>query len=1062
MRPLSLVLFIFCSIEILSQVPTEIETPQIVGIHKLPPRTAIWPESSHNAAELSDYEHSSWVISLNGAWKFCWSPNPESRPVEFHRSDFSHNNWETIEVPSTIERQGYGVPLYTNSVYPFKSEPPYVMKTPAPQYTSYRQRNPVGSYVRTFTVPEAWKDKQIILHLAGVSSAAFVWVNGNQVGYSQGSRLPAEFLLNNYLKEGENLLAIETYKYSDGSYLEDQDYWRFSGIYRDVFLRAVPNISLWDVYAEPKIQLAEETGSVRLHYTPVNFTPKAGKKYSLQISLTDPAGNTVIEPQTYPVGTIRQGFGAEVTLPEINVGSVQLWDDEHPNHYTMWIELKHQNQVVEAYKLPVAFRQITREGNHLLLNGKKLKIRGVNRHEFSPNQGWTVSREEMIEDLKLMKQAHVNFVRNAHYPCDPRWYELCSQFGMMVLDEANVESHGLSYNSKVLPADLSEWTAACVDRMERMVVRDRQYPCVLMWSLGNEAGYGSTFPEMYKTTHRKDPEKRIVQYADMNIAVDIDSQTYPTIDWLRQHLQGKALRKGERGESTNEAQHGTYPTGKPFLLNEYAHAMGNSLGNLKDYWEIFYDNDMLIGGFVWDWVDQALWKDIRNPSSGFLYGGDFGDYPNDKNFCINGLIGADRLPHPHYYELQKVYQPVAFRLISRSPLRIEVLNRSQSTNLSAYDWDYIITEQGDVIDTGQIHPLEVAPHSKGYLTLPEREHSLSSHKDHFLTLRLSLKENEEWANKGSVIAWEQFSLSESMPVYVPPALDGGDKLQTRQTHDNYTVVGKEFSICFDRKTGLLSSYIQNGYEWLKAPMRFNFWRALTDNDRGWKMERKMEAWKYEAENYELLDMQLSPVKDNGLQLNCQYRFRETATLASIAYRIYTDGTVRVESAFDIPENAPNIPQLGFQLEIDSLLSHISWYGRGPHENYIDRKDGAAIGIYHSTVSDWFTPYVRPQDNANHCDMRWVCFTNQQHEGIRFTAVDAPFQCSAWPYTQQMLDETEHDFELQPHVHTTINIHCARMGVGGDNSWGLPVLESYQLKLGYYQHSFLIQLTTKMK
>lgn len=1061
MKDLLLILLMFSNLGMFAQTPTEIENPQITGIHKLPPRTAVWPEPTLAAALRSDYEHSSWIKSLNGTWKFHWSADPASRPIDFYKTDFSCADWGTIQVPSTIERQGYGVPLYTNSVYPFKADPPYVMDEPDPRYTTYKQRNPVGSYIRTFTVPAGWNDKQIILHLAGSSSATFVWVNGKKVGYSQDSRLPAEFLLNDYLKEGENLLAVETYKYSDGSYLEDQDYWRFSGIYRDVFLRAVPETSLWDIYAEPELQLDELKGAISMHYTPVNFTSTIGKGYEIHIKLTDQQGNIIVKPHTYALEDFHPGFGRELTLPGIEIEKVKLWDDEHPNLYMVWVELKHKNRTVEAYKLPVAFRQITKEGNHLLFNGKKFKIRGVNRHEFSPNQGWTVTRQEMIEDLKLMKQANVNFVRTAHYPNDPRWYELCDRFGMMVLDEANVESHGLSYNSRVLPADLPEWSAACVDRMERMVVRDRQYPCVVMWSLGNEAGYGTTFPEMYKATHQKDPEKRIVQYADMNIAVDIDSQTYPTIDWLKLHLQGKAVRKGERGESTNEAQHGSYPSGRPFLLNEYAHAMGNSLGNLQDYWNLFYDNDMLVGGFVWDWVDQALWKNSCDPSEGFLYGGDFGDYPNDKNFCINGLIGSDRVPHPHYYELQKVYQPVAFRLINSSPLHIEVENRLQSTNLCAYDWTYILTENGDTVKTGQLAPLDIAPYSKGCLVLPaELQPSLL--KDCFLTIKLSLKENKEWAGKGFVVAWEQFPLSEKMPGYSPSSSDEGTSLHTKRTNESYIITGKDFSVSFDRRTGLLSSYRQKGTEWMKTPMRFNFWRALTDNDRGWKMERKMGIWKQEAENYKLLDLELCQIKDGAVQIKGRYRFCQTRTLACIHYSIYADGTILLENSFDIPQDAPDVPQIGFQLEIDSLLSHISWYGRGPQENYIDRRQGAAVAVYHAMVKDWFTPYVRPQDNANHCDLRWVCFSDDQKKGICFTAVDEVFQCSVYPYTQQMLDQSEHGFELKPHMNTTVNINCARMGVGGDNSWGLPVLESYQLKPKLYKYSFIIQLKRNTK
>lgn len=1046
---------ILCSTEIFAQVPVEIEDPNIIGIRKLPPRTAVWPEPSVAKAKYADYEHSSWVKSLNGKWKFHWSSEPAARPVNFYQPDFSSADWNTIDVPSTIERQGYGVALYTNSDYPFKVDPPRVMGNPGPRFTNYSQRNPVGSYLRTFAVPEEWKDKQIILHLAGASSAVFVWVNGYQIGYSQDSRLPAEFLLNDYLKDGENTLAIETYKYSDGSYLEDQDYWRLSGIFRDVFLRAIPKVSLWDVYAEPSLILDEEEGGIRLHYTPVNFTSDTGKGYTLRVKLTDPSGKPAGTSMEYSLDDFRSGFGSEQVLPEIKIGKVQLWDDEHPNRYTAWVELKCDNRVVEAYKLPVAFRQIVREGNHLLLNGKKLKIRGVNRHEFSPGQGWTLSLREMEEDLKLMKQGNINFVRTSHCPNDPRWYELCDRMGMMVMDEANVESHGLSYNKCVLPGNLPEWSAACVDRMVRMVVRDRQYPCVLMWSLGNEAGYGSTFPAMYEATSEHDSEKRLVQYADMNLAADVDSQTYPTVGWLKQHIQSKAVRKGERGESTNEMQHGVYPSGKPFLLNEYAHAMGNSLGNLKDYWDTFYTYDMLVGGFIWDWVDQALWKDPQDATSGFVYGGDFGDFPNNKNFCINGLIGADRIPHPHYYELQKVYQPVVFREISRSPWCIRIDNYSQSTNLSAYDWTYVLMDQGKVIKTGKLPPMDIAPSDSAKFIVPEEWVSDAVGKDRFFTLKLSLKKKEEWANRGFTVAWEQFALSEVMPGYTPSS-SLSDKLQISGGQEVYIIAGKDFSVGINRSTGLLSSYSSKGEEWIKVPARFNFWRALTDNDKGWNMERKMGSWKSDEGNYELLSLKQLEAEDGAVRIESRYRFPQTGTTACVAHTVYPDGTVLLNSAFDVPPTASNLPQIGISFELDSLLSQIDWYGRGPHENYIDRLHGSAIGLYHSTVKDWVTPYVRPQDNANRCDLRWIRFYNRQGKGVRFAAVGQPFQCSAWPYTRQMLEQAEHDFELMPHGATTVNIDCARMGVGGDNSWGLPVMDRYQLRPRVYEYSFIIQ------
>ena len=659
--------FILFSSCIFSQVPVEIQDPWTTGINKLPPRTAIWPSPDEESAKQDSYENAKWVKSLNGDWHFQWSPDPASRPVGFYKKEYDQNDWPKIPVPSTIERQGYGIPLYVNSTYPFMVNPPRVMDEPDTDYTSYLQRNPVGSYRRTFMVPENWSDKRIILHFAGISAAAFVWVNGHKVGYSQGSRLPAEFDITGYLAEGENLLAVEVYKYGDGSYLEDQDFWRLSGIYRDVFIRAVPKVTLWDVYARPEVSLENRQGKISLFYSSANFTGNTKKKLALSVFVLAPTGEVIVSERSYKLQPLRAGFEPEIELPGFEVKNVQLWSHENPLKYTVHLRLMDKKKLIEAYCLPIGFRKIEVVGNKILFNGIPLKIRGVNRHEFSPDQGYVVSKEQMIAELKLMKRAHVNFVRTAHYPNDPRWYQLCNQMGMMVMDEANIESHGLSYHKRVLPGDKPEWIFGCEERMNRMVIRDRQHPCVVMWSLGNEAGFGDAFVKMREATLDRDPEKRLIQYADMNLAADFDSQTYPTIKWMESHLENKASRKGEQGQISHEHQHGKYPSGRPFVMNEYCHAMGNSLGNISDYWEFIYKHDMFAGGFVWDWIDQALWKDPSDITKGFVYGGDFGDFPNNSNFCINGLIGADLQPHPHYKELQKVYQPFSFRLINKRP-----------------------------------------------------------------------------------------------------------------------------------------------------------------------------------------------------------------------------------------------------------------------------------------------------------------------------------------------------------------------------------------------------------
>ncbi len=1047
-----LLCFLFQSLVSLAQIPDEIQNPEITGVNKLPARTTFWPAPNLKEAAESGYDRSPWLKSLNGLWNFHWSPDPQSRPVDFYKPEYDHTNWATIEVPSTMERQGFGTPIYTNSTYPFKANPPFVMSEPDKRYTTYKERNPVGSYCRTFTVPDSWSGKRIILYLAGSSSGTFVWVNGKKVGYSEDSRLPAEFDITEYINKKDNFLAIEVYKYTDGSYLEDQDYWRLSGIFRDVFIRAVPPATLWDVYAQPVVDVDKKQGNIQLHYTPANFTGKQKKGLALAFSVTDPSGKEVLPARSFSLDPFAASWGEACKLPPVELGNVELWYDDKPFQYTVSLELKDGKKTIEAYQLPVAFRKIEMKGNSIVLNGKKFKIRGVNRHEFSPDQGWAITEQSMIRDLELMKQAHVNFVRNSHYPNDPRWYALCDRYGIMVMDEANVESHGLSYHRKVLPGDQPVWAKACVDRMKRMVIRSRQHPSVLLWSLGNEAGYGNTFLEMREATHACDPELRLIQYADMNRAADFDSQTYPTVEWLKQHLQGKATRKGERGESTNEEQHGKYPTGKPFLLNEYCHTMGNSLGNFIDYWDLFYQNDMLVGGFTWDWVDQSFRKNPKNPEEGYFYGGDFGDFPTDKNFCMNGLVTSERNPYPHYYELQKVHQPVAFRLLNTRPLTVEVANRLLATYLNEYDWSYEITEEGNVIASGVLDALPVAPFQTGKIIVPG---IFNPGKECFLTIRLTLKNNCLWADKGSVFAWEQFPLSEKQTCETDLLSAVSYPLYKEETPEYFRFKGAHFALDIDRSSGLITSYSVQEQEIITDPVCFNFWRALTDNDQGWKVNQKLKAWKEEGENYRVVRANLQSMGPDKAVFRSEYRFEGTKTTAVILYHIYPDGSVLVDLDMNIPEGNPNIPRVGLQFGLNNKLQEINWYGRGPQENYLDRKTGAAVGTYSSTVKNWITPYVRPQENANRTDIRWIRFSGHDHR-VTFTGIDGLLAASAWPYTQETLEKTAHDFELKDHTSTVVNIDCDQMGVGGDNSWGLPVLGNYQLKPGKYHYKFMIQ------
>lgn len=1038
-----------------AQVPVEIESPEIIGINKLPPRTIIWPSPTVKDAMKGRYDKSRWIKSLNGKWMFRWSPDPWSRPLDFQNPDIKRTGWHVINVPSTIEREGFDIPIYTNSVYPFKPEPPYVTKEPESYYTTYKYRNPVGSYCRYFEVPNNWKDKKIILHFAGVSSAAYIWLNGHFIGYTQDSRLPSEFILNDYLKEGKNFIAVQTYKYSDGSYLEDQDYWRFSGIFRDVFIRAVPEKTLWDIYIEPIVNLNEKKGSLKVHYSSANFTSNHDEGYTLDLILYTKKGKVVSKKEDINLGVFPSGFSDERLLTEIEVGKINLWSDETPVSYDAFVKLKKSGRLVEVYKIPVAFRKIEVLGNKLLLNGKKFKVRGVNRHEFSPSKGWTVSYEEMLKDVQLMKKAHINFVRNAHYPNDPRWYELCNEYGIMVMDEANVESHGLSYHRCVLPGNCTEWKDACIDRMRRMVIRTRQQPSVLMWSLGNEAGYGDTFMEMRNVTLMYDHEKRVIQYADMNKAADVDSQTYPTVEWLKQHLKGKAVRKGERGESTNEAQHGKYPSGKPFLLNEYAHAMGNSLGNLREYWDLFYANDMLVGGFVWDWVDQSLWKNVSDGNDGYLYGGDFGDRPTDWNFCINGLVSSDRKPHPHYYELKKVYQPVHISFSLESVPTVELFNLYHTTNLCEFKWEYELLENGVKIHSGIIDSVDVAPWHKKKVRLPLNLNSLTKKgAEYILNVTSKYNCNTLWCKKGYIESWEQCIISDK----IPKRKIDKSKLGIIKVEDYKDVIrlkNDNFDVKFLKKSGMITFYSVGSNNIIVGPTSFNFWRAMTDNDCGWQVAKRMGVWKNESDNYILKKFKVDSVSIGQVKVESEYLFKNTGMIIILSHLVYGNGQIDFDVCFKIKHDTPCVPRLGLQFKLNKNYDKIVWYGRGPYENYCDRKSGSPVGIYASGILDFITPYVRPQENANRCDIRYVVMKCGQDYEFKIQTLGYPFNFSVWPYSQSTLSDCTHNHHLM-HRHEsmlTLNVDCAQMGVGGDNSWGLPVLNEYLLHPGDYNYSF---------
>jgi beta-galactosidase len=1041
----------------------------VFGINKLPPRNTAWPCPDTASAWKSNYDYSPWVQSLNGSWSFSWAPDPDSRPKNFFSPDFDASKWKNITVPSCWELEGlkidpigqnnYGVPIYTNSNYPFSTKHiPHILDEPSKSYTSYLQRDPVGSYRRYFTLPANWGHGRTLIHFAGVSSAMYLWVNGHKVGYSENSRVPAEFDITDYLKPGSNLLAVEVYRWSDGSILEDQDMWRLSGIFRDVFLYHTPDVSIWDFYTGAVLDNTLQNANINLRYTLRKAAPVSGD-LRIRLFLRGPGGKTGKQPLIdEAINTVDTGFNKERSTASVLIQHPLLWTSETPNLYDALVELTLNGKVIESRRMDLGFRKIEVRDKQLFINGVSIKIKGVNRHESDPSGGYTITRANIEKDIKLIKQANLNFVRTSHYPNDPRWYELCNRYGLFLMDENNLETHGISYHKRILPGDNLSWEPAVTDRMKRMVIRDRNNPSIVIWSLGNEAGYGNDFIAMRDTARASDPQLRPIHYADMNLAADFDSQTYPTTTWLVQHVQGKAIRTGEHGEIDMLAQqHGPYPSGKPFIANEYAHAEANSLGNLQDYWDVFEKYPMLLGGFIWEWADQSLYKTDNKDKRFLAYGGDFGDQPNDAYRCIKGLVSGERIPRPHYWEAKKVFQYIKVTADNIQKGRVSVQNKYFFTSLSDFTGEWVLEENGKAIAQGKLNQLNTKPGESQVITIPWGTPIWKHDSAYFLTVKFRLRTNTLWADAGHIVAWDQIQVNEPK---VLPAYNPLSKNKVSLTHDTsgWGASVNGVTIKIDGRRGWLSSYKTNGQENLVSPLKPNFWRAPTDNDLGWKAPQLMAPWKDAVANAQLQSLTGTSTRD-GASITAVLKLPVDSATVSMIYLLRSDGSLQVAMHLNMSDKAPELTRIGVTFGIPGKNDGIEWYGRGPEENYRDRKTGAAVGLYKTTVNDWITPYVRPQENANRTDIRWINFADNIGKGLSVHAVDNLFAVSAWPYTQADLEATTHNYALPHENFITVNVDGFQMGVGGDNSWGYPPHKEYRI-LQKGEYDFAIELSSK--
>ena len=952
--------------------------------------------------------HSSLRQMLSGTWQFNWSPSPEERPADFYKTNYDASSWKTIPVPSNWEMKGYGTPIYTNITYPFKNHPPFIL--PQEGYTVVKEPNAVGSYRRTFSLPKEWNGRQIYLHFNGLYSAAYVWINGKKVGYTQGANNDAEFDITRYVKHGaENLVCVEVYRWSDGSYLEDQDMFRLSGIHRDVYLEARQKLHLRDAYATSTLSddLTRAKVNVELELQNLSSTADA----SPTVSLLAPDGK-VVSTAKADFHAIKKGTQAKASV-ELDCSNPILWTAETPNLYTIQITL---NGDVSTFRY--GLRRIENRNGRVYINNRRVFFKGANRHDTHPRYGKAIPVESMIEDILLFKRYNLNTVRTSHYPNDPRMYALYDYYGLYVMDEADLECHGNNSLSRN-----KAWEGQYVDRNERMVLRDRNHPSVIFWSMGNECGGGDNFLAAREAIRRLDD--RMVHYEGMNNAADMDSRMYPSVS---------SMRDTDRDPNRQ---------GRPFFLCEYAHAMGNAIGNLREYWDyIEFESQRQIGGCIWDWVDQSLNK-YGEPASHVYYGGGFGDRPTDYDFCCNGIVTSDRQVTPKLLQVKKIYQYVDFRLTSEGQIRVR--NRYAFTNLKDYRLLCVLLRDGVEVETKTLQLPSLAPGDT--LLLPSPIQQPQTPGEYHLNLSLCLPKATLWADAGHSVATEQLTLSTIPYPAVAPA--EGRPLLVDALGGDLIVSDSTFKVRFNAQ-GTLVSLLYGGREMLHHGKGFQFsgFRSIS-NDRRSNQQAKVEygkrTWSASAQHDTIIVCTSQKVA-----------LGRSVVPMQVDYRITSGGRIEVETTFGNTNNR-DFSRLGLQAFLSPSLEQVEWFGRGPIENYPDRLDAAFVGRYRHTVSGMEEAYARPQSMGERCDIRWVSFTDKAGKGLRITSQQGDLHFSALHYTDEDLWQTTYRHELpkvrRPEV--VLHLDAALRGLG-NASCGPGPLREYELLAPNYHYSFVVE------
>ena len=1045
------------------------ENHHVLQINREPARAAFTPFS---------VQKGDCSMSLDGTWKFRWTPVPGERIIDFYQTDFNDKDWKDFPVPANWEVNGYGTPIYVSAGYPFKIDPPRVMGEPKADYTTYKERNPVGQYRRTFVLPVGWEaDGQTFLRFEGVMSAFYVWINGERVGYSQGSMEPSEFNITDYLKTGENQIALEVYRYSDGSYLEDQDFWRFGGIHRSIHLIHTPDVRMRDYTIRTLLASAGNYKDFILQIDPQFsvYRGMTGKGYTLQAVLKDVSGKEIVKLQ----GEVEEILDLEHKASRMNewypqrgprktgrlsamIKSPERWTAETPYLYKLHLTLQNaEGKVIEQAEQSVGFRTVEINKGQLLINGNPVRFRGVNRHEHDPRTARVMSEERMLQDILLMKQANINAVRTSHYPNVSRWYELCDSLGLYVMDEADIEEHGLRGTLASTP----DWYAAFMDRAVRMAERDKNYPSIVMWSMGNESGYGPNFAAISAWLHDFDPTRPVHYEGAQGVDGNPDPKTVDVISRFYTRVKQEYLNPGiAEGEDKERAENARWERlleiaertndDRPVMTSEYAHSMGNALGNFKEYWDEIYSNPRMLGGFIWDWVDQGIYKELPDGRIMVAYGGDFGDKPNLKAFCFNGLLMSDRETTPKYWEVKKVYAPVQLAVNNG---QLIVTNRNHHIDLSQYRCLWTLTIDGKQKEQGEITLPKVAPGESETITLPafrslsdkkalnrkgNNSNSTNTLSDCLLKVSIVLKSDALWAKAGHEVTWEQFCLQQGELLSADLINKGA--LQVKEDDKSLSVSGRGFSVQWEKKAvGSITSLMYNGKEILTQnhfPVQ-----PVTQAFGNWLAK----DWQLHGMDHPLISLESfdHEVRADGaviVRIRTTNLYKEGNVTTTSVYTISSDGVIDLKTTF-LPQGVlPELPRLGLAFCLAPAYNTFTWYGRGPQDNYPDRKTSAATGLWKGTVAEQYIHYPRPQDSGNKEEVQFFTLTDKQNKGIRVDAVEDVFSASALHYTAQDLYKETHDCNLKPRPEIILSMDAAVLGLG-NSSCGPGVLKKYAIE-----------------